>query len=101
MWVTIIMFVGLGAFSLGMIYQQKRALQEHPLAITYSSDAVALWEEYQSLKRENQDYFASKNGSVVYPVGCSRGNTIKEENKVFFDDIQSALNLGYKEASGC
>jgi len=101
MWIFIIMFVGLGAFSLGIIYERKNYLEQNPVTVTYSEEAIILFNEYQSIKLENQDYFASKNGSVVYPVGCSKGDRIKEENKVFFQNLEQAIEQGYREVEGC
>jgi len=101
MWIFIIMFVALGSFSLGMINERKLYLQQNPVVVTYSDEAVALFEEYQSIKKEHQDYFASKNGSVVYPIGCSKGNRIKEENRVFFQSLDQALGRGYREVENC
>ncbi|MFT6361396.1 MAG: hypothetical protein ACJAV6_000373 [Candidatus Paceibacteria bacterium] len=101
MWFFIIMFVALGSFSLGMIHERKSYLEQHPITVTYSDEAVALFDEYQSIKHENQNYFASKSGSIVYPLGCSKGERVKEENRVFFQDLGQALGRGYREAEGC
>jgi len=100
-WICIIMFMGIGAFFLGILYERGQYRAEHPVEVTYSEDALELWETYQTIKYENQEYFASKNGSVVYPVGCTKGARILEENKVFFQNIDQALAQGYREASGC
>ena len=101
MWVTIIMFALLGSFSLGMIYERKAYSKHNPIAVKYSEEAISLWSEYQLIKSQNQGFFASKNGSVVYPVGCSKGNRIKDENKIYFGNLEQALSQGYREAKGC
>lgn len=101
MWFVIVFFVGVLCFSLGMMYERSLLKNRFPVEISYSQEAVRLWNEYQETKSTYQTYFASRNGSVVYPVGCARGNTIKEENKVFFTNLQQALNQGYREAAGC
>lgn len=101
LWILILMFIGLGSFALGMRYEQKRESNRYPVRIEYNPVAVELWENYQEIKKENLSYFASKNGSVVYPIDCDKGNRIKEENKIFFQDIDAAFDLGYREASGC
>ncbi len=88
-------------FSLGIDYEQKRMRDAMEPQYQRSEEAIALWKKYQTAKQQYLEYFASKNGSVVYPVGCSRGNTIKEENKIFFANLEQALNQGYREATGC
>ena len=94
MWICIIMFIGLGSFSLGILYEQKAYDKQNPITIKYSKEAIDLWENYQNIKLHNQEYFASKNGSIVYPVGCSKGDRILEENKIFFQDLEQALEQG-------
>ncbi len=101
LWSLIVFFVGMGAFALGMKYEQQRQKERYPVEMKYNPAAVELWENYQEIKQENQFYFASKNGSVVYPVGCTKGDRIKEENKIFFQDINDAFELGYREVEGC
>lgn len=101
LWVLVILFVGLGSFALGMRYEQQRQKERYPVEVKYNPAAVELWENYQAIKQANQFYFASKNGSVVYPVGCSKGDRINEENKIFFQDINDAFELGYREVEGC
>jgi len=101
MWFFIIIFVGLGAFSLGAFYERRAQLIANPVTISYDESAVALWQEYQSIKNDNLTFFASKNGSVVYPVGCKKGDRIKEENKVFFQTVDQAVDNGYREVEGC
>ncbi len=101
MWLSIIMFMGLGMFSLGILYERKKYDNNNPITIEYDQEAIDLWEEYQNIKSANQEFFASKNGSVVYPVGCTKGNKIKEENKVFFENVQQAIVQGYREVEGC
>jgi hypothetical protein len=101
LWVTLIMFVGLGMFSFGVVYQRHAYLERNPLLIEYSDEAIALWETYQNIKTENQEFFGSKNGSIVYPVGCTKGNRIKEENIVFFGSLDDATERGYKKVEGC
>lgn len=101
MWFSIIMFVGLSSFFAGIFYQQNIYREKNPITIEYSQESVELWNNYQNLKNANTEYFASKNGSVVYPVGCTKGDRIKDENKIFFTGINQALELGYREVEGC
>lgn len=45
--------------------------------------------------------FASKNGKNYYYLDCTAGNTIKEENKVWFADPEKAEEAGYTKSSKC
>lgn len=46
-------------------------------------------------------YVASKNGKLYYKVGCGSSSRIKEENKVFFDSMQSAEQAGFQASESC
>ena len=100
-WIAVIVAVALGAFSIGVLYERGRYLSDHPVTVTYSDEATALWDAYQNTKEQNQSYVASKNGSLVYPVGCARANTLSDANKVFFETLEQAIEFGYREAEGC
>jgi len=101
MWVAIIMFVGLGSFSLGMIHERKQYLEQNPVEVSYSTEALLLWEAYQNINQQDQNFFASKSGSIVYPAGCTKGDRVKEENRVFFTSAEQAVNEGYRLVEGC
>jgi hypothetical protein len=53
-----------------------------------------------SNQAENR-YVASKNGKLYYRVGCGSSSRIKEENKVFFDSMQSAEQAGFQASESC
>jgi hypothetical protein len=101
MWMVIIIFITLSSFSLGMLYERRSFLDDNPVHFEYNQEALELWNTYENIKDANTNYFASQNGSIVYPVGCSKGNRIKEENKIFFINVDQALELGYREVEGC
>lgn len=44
---------------------------------------------------------ASRNGTKYHRLDCSGANTIKEENKVYFDSIELAQAAGYTPAANC
>lgn len=101
LWIALILFLILGSFSLGMYYQQQREAQKYPVEVGYSQHALDVWNTYQSEKNKYQAYFASKSGTIVYPVGCSKGNRIKQENRIYFDTVDEAVTEGYREVEGC
>ncbi len=47
------------------------------------------------------NFFASKKGKKYYPVNCSAGKTIKQENRVYFDTRELAEKAGYTLSSSC
>jgi hypothetical protein len=46
-------------------------------------------------------FVGSKNGTKYYPLSCKSANRIKDENKVYFNSTQEAIDGGYTLASGC
>ncbi|MBY0376736.1 metal-binding protein, partial [Patescibacteria group bacterium] len=46
-------------------------------------------------------FFASNRGNKYYPLSCSAGKTIKQENRVFFDSASAAESAGYTLSSSC
>lgn len=46
-------------------------------------------------------YLASRSGTKYYPVGCKSADRIKPENRIWFNDIESAQGAGYEPASNC
>lgn len=46
-------------------------------------------------------YVASKNGTKYHLPWCSGAQTIKEENKIWFNTKTDAENAGYSPASNC
>lgn len=46
-------------------------------------------------------FYASKNGTKYYPIGCKAGNRILEKNRIFFKTANEAELLGLGRASGC
>lgn len=44
-------------------------------------------------------FVASRNGKKYYKITCS--NTIKEENKVYFNTVEDAQNAGYTPSATC
>ena len=100
-WILLVVFVALGSFSLGARYERKNFLQEHPVSITKDDVVVQAWKEYVAQKKSTAHFFASKNGSVYYPLDCSSGDRIKEENRTYFLTEEEAKSAGYKKSSRC
>lgn len=49
----------------------------------------------------SKSFFASKRGKKYYPIGCSAGKSIKQNNKIFFDSKEKAEKAGYTLSNSC
>jgi hypothetical protein len=108
--VMIIVLVGFGAFELGRLSKENTS---SGVQIEYNQPAVAEEAnvfsavEYASIPKNNvsksssKNFFASNRGSKYYPVGCSGGKTIKQENRVYFVTSEEAEKAGYTLSSSC
>lgn len=101
MWLSIILFVAVGSFSVGVIYEKQKIKESTPIEIQHSQRALDLWDQYHKNSFFNQEYLASKNGTIVYPVGCAKANKIKKENIIYFADLEDAVEKGYTPTTGC
>ncbi len=50
---------------------------------------------------ETGKIFGSKNGKVYYVEGCTAGNRVKSENRVYFDKPDEAEEEGYTQSKLC
>lgn len=62
--------------------------------------------ETQQAKKEKKSvqkgiYVASKNGTKYHLPSCSGAKRIKEENKIWFNSKQEAVQAGYEPAKNC
>lgn len=100
-WVVLIIFVAIGSFSLGMRHQREVYLEQNPITIEKNNHVVEAWQEYIRTKKSTAQFFASKNGTAYYPLGCSSGDRIIEDNRVYFNTEEEARSAGYKQSSRC
>ena len=100
-WVSLIIFVGIGSFALGVRSERQEALSRNPIEITEHQEIENAWHEYIQSRKSTAEFFASKNGTVYYPLACPSGQRIKQENRIYFTTVQEAQSAGYKESSQC
>jgi len=50
---------------------------------------------------DNGAYVASNRGKMYYPIDCSAGNSLKQENKIYFKTSLEAEAAGYKRSAAC
>jgi hypothetical protein len=100
-WLVLIVFVAIASFSLGMRHQREMYLENNPIRIEEDKKVVEAWKEYIRTKKSTAKFFASKNGTVYYPLACSAGARINEENRVYFENEDDAKSSGYKQSKRC
>lgn len=52
-------------------------------------------------KTTSQNFFASSRGKKYYPVGCSAGKSLKQENRIYFGTREEAEKAGYTLSALC
>lgn len=100
-WIILVIFVAIGAFSLGMRHQREISLLENPITLKQDSHIIKAWQKYISTKKTRAQFFASKSGTVYYPLACSSGDKITEGNRVYFSNEAEAISAGYKQSKRC
>lgn len=100
-WIVLLVFVALGSFSLGMRHERESYLENNPISISENTAVVAAWQKYIATKKSSAEFFASKNGTVYYPLICPSGNRILEENRIYFSNSVEAESAGYKVSARC
>ena len=107
--VIIVILVGLGSFGLGRLSKNS---PNPGLKIEYrdqSASGITTTEFNQNtplIKKESinttgKNFFASSRGTKYYPLGCSAGKTIKQENRIYFDTADEAEKAGYTLSTSC
>lgn len=111
--ILIIILLGISSFFLGRLSKES---SKGGLKIEYTGqEASALGStipnvsnisfnpniEEKTYKEGQGRYFASKRGKKYYPLGCSTGKTIKQENRIYFQTSNEAEKAGFSLASSC
>jgi len=100
-WLTLVVFVAIGSFSLGMRHQRELYLSNNPISVTENKKIENAWKEYIAQKKYSAEFFGSKNGTVYYPLACPSGDRILDENRIYFETDTEARGLGYKPSAQC
>lgn len=114
--IAIVILVGLCSFLLGRmsIQSNSRGLKINyiePSALVANTNGVGEQRLILTSEKEQNiiespspktgNFFASKKGKKYYPVSCSAGKSIKQDNRVYFDDREEAEKAGYTISSAC
>jgi hypothetical protein len=89
------------AFSVGILYERNRFEQWYQVQIQENPEKQIAWQEFRAEGIVKKQFVASKNGTKVYPVDCSSAKRIKEENRIYFQNIKQAHELGYETSKQC
>ncbi len=89
------------AFFAGVLYERDQMSRWYQLQIHNSQEVLSAWNSFVGSTANDALFVASKNGTKVYPTECSYAKRIKDENKIFFNNLKEAHELGYEESIRC
>jgi len=117
--VIIIVLVGLGCFELGRLSVENSPLDAKISLIDSSQTTTdttnqaanvisatkstnnAFSTKIQNSNSTGKNFFASSRGKKYYPIDCSAGKNIKQENRIYFTTGEEAVKAGYELSSAC
>jgi hypothetical protein len=109
--VAIVVLVGLLSFGLGRLSVSDSSgidisyTDLGASALTGAQEARVFLENNPKLDKSTQAvrkaFYASKRGKKYYSADCSAGNTIKPENRIYFDTAEKAESAGYSLSASC
>jgi len=71
-------------------------------SITYTEHIPEITTSFTAFLQQPRGlYFASKNGSRFYPLGCKTGDRVSPENRVWFQNEIEAVEAGYTPSVQC
>ena len=102
--IAVIILVGFGGFGLGRLsklYEEKIPVVIEN-AVTSGSTFAGGEETIQELDAQGaKNFVASVSGAKYHLPWCPGANTIKEENKIWFESEDEARAAGYSPAGNC
>jgi hypothetical protein len=117
--IIIVILMCLSSFGLGRL---SKSTQNNEIKVIYPDQtANVLYANQENISSKNninayntslksnniapnstgKSFFASNRGHKYYPLGCSAGKTIKQENRVYFSTSLEAEKAGYELSSSC
>ncbi len=89
---------GLGRLSVSVPQKNAIILEE---SASFNSTTTSSLRNGQSVLADQGNYLASKNGTKYYPKGCSAGQRIKEDNRIWFITSAEAEKAGFTTTTLC
>ena len=116
--VLVVILVGLGSFELGRLSKGNDSSGikiEYPTQSQEASAISSITTNYSNILQNDKieknsslsaqaggkNFFASNRGSKYYPLGCSAGKSLKQENRIYFATREAAEKAGYELSSSC
>ncbi len=103
--IFIVILVGFGSFELGRL---SKTSSSDGIKVEYASgmaqNVVSAAEPVKTQVSGNtgaKAFFASNRGSKYYPAGCTAGQNLKPENRIYFSTSAEAEKAGYELSSSC
>ena len=93
-----VLLISLISFGAGRMTVPLGTIPE-PIIIETSNTQPLITDTAKKIELGN--LVASVNGTRYYIPSCSGVNRIKEENKIWFQSVEEAENLGYTPARNC
>jgi hypothetical protein len=105
----LVVLVGVVSFGLGRMSTvettQGSSVAVYPTVVStappLSVTNLSVPESVPSEQATSLRYVGSRNGTKFHLLTCPGANSIKEENKVYFNSKQEAYSRGYTEAANC
>ena len=101
--VLIVILVGLGSFTLGRLSKNSSnagiKIEYIDQTISQGANVVSAINSTEKSTNDGKNFFASSRGRKYYPLGCAAGKTIKQENRVYFNNSGEAESAGYEVSS--
>ncbi len=99
--VFVVIMVAFGSFFLGRFSKDSPGpVPVQILPKAQNNQAAAVESQKTSIPKVVQ-YVASKRGKKYYPTDCSSAQSIKAENKVYFNSTKEAEQAGYSASISC
>lgn len=96
---AVIILVAFISFGLGRLSKIKEG--RAPIMIENTSASVKTSADKTTISSKEGIVVASKNGTKYHYPWCSGAQSIKEENKIWFNSTEEARKAGYQPASNC
>ena len=107
--IVIVILTGLGSFELGRLSKQDERSgikieytnQDLSLVGNQSASIISTTNSTKVQSNSNKNFFASNRGTKYYSIGCSGGQNLKMENRIYFETKEAAEKAGYTLSSSC
>ncbi|MBP6866588.1 MAG: hypothetical protein KBC12_03555 [Candidatus Pacebacteria bacterium] len=112
LWIVLIVFlVGSVSFGLGRLSASDtggldiKYTNLEASGLTGAQEARVFLQNNPKLDKSTQAvkkaFYASSRGKKYYSADCSAGNTIKPENRIYFETAERAESAGYSLSTAC